>query len=110
MGPAETYRSIVDAAAGGDLDGVRQLVSTHSVWHGIGGGGVEELLARLESFHALHTDVRVEIRALVVNGDQVGAHLRWRTVKQGQPVDFDEIELVRVEGGLVVEEWAVDGP
>lgn len=107
--PAATYRALVEAAAGGELNRVRDLVAPHSVWHGIGGGGVDELLSRLASFHELHADVRVDVIALVANGNQVGAHLRWHAVKESEPTEFDEIELVRVEDGLIVEEWAVDG-
>lgn len=109
MDPAATYRALVDAAADGDLDRVRDLVSSSSIWHGIGGGGIDELLSRLERFHEVHADVRVEVLGLVANDDRVGAHLRWHAMKGSEPTQFDEVEIVRIDYGLVVEEWAVDG-
>ncbi|KMW45394.1 ester cyclase [Ralstonia insidiosa] len=69
------------------------------------------------AFRAAVPDMRVEIEDMVVAGDRVAVHLRFRghftgefghTHGQSQPIDFQAFDLYRVADGKIAENWHLE--
>ncbi|WP_437669940.1 ester cyclase [Sorangium sp. So ce131] len=70
-----------------------------------------------KGFRAAVPDLRCEIDQLIVAGDRVVAHLRFRghftgtfgdRKGAGQEVDFIATDILRVEGGRVTDNWHIE--
>ena len=52
-----------------------------------------------------YSNLLVEIRDLISEGDRVAVRLRWRGVAAGRQVDRETIDIVRFKQGQAVEHW-----
>ncbi|MCO5399940.1 ester cyclase [Ralstonia soli] len=69
------------------------------------------------AFRAAVPDMRVEVEDMVVAGDRVSVHLRFRghftgefgrTHGQNQPIDFQAFDLYRIADGKIAENWHLE--
>lgn len=117
MTPSDVVAALVEAIDAGDEDGVRAVVDDELVSHGALGdvhrpdGFVGTMLRNV---HEGFPDARVELAAVVEQGDLVsfrldgrGTHLgRFLGVEPtGRSVRIRGIHHVRVRDGRVVEHW-----
>lgn len=113
------FRRFVDEVINrGDLGAVDELLSPGYLEHdplipGLPGGreGAKQLFALL---HAGFPDLSVTLEDLVAEGERVAVRSRWRGTHRGeflgvrptgQVVDFENLELVRIRQGQIVEHW-----
>lgn len=105
--------------AAGDLSGVHAVIAAGYVDHqglpGIEIRGQEGFCRVVRAARSGFADLRVEIEDLVAEGDRVVARLRWRgTQSNGDKMDRETIDIVRVVNGQAVEHWGMrlghDGP
>ena len=70
-----------------------------------------------KAFRAAVPDMRVEVEDMVVAGDRVSVHLRFRghftgqlgaTHGQNQPIDFQAFDLYRIADGRIAENWHLE--
>lgn len=79
--------------------------------------GIAGPLAASEKVRAAIPDLRCEIEQMIVAGDRVVAHLRFRghftghfaeTQGHGQPIDFIATDIYRVAQGRIAENWHIE--
>ncbi|CAJ0774831.1 hypothetical protein LMG7141_00257 [Ralstonia condita] len=79
--------------------------------------GTQGPLDASKAFRAAVPDMRVQIEDMVVAGDRVAVHLRFRghftgqfgaTHGQNQPIDFQAFDLYRVADGKIAENWHLE--
>ena len=79
--------------------------------------GIAGPLAASKALHAAIPDIRCEIEQMIVAGDRVVVHLRFKghfagefkQVKgQGQPVDFIATDIYRIVNGRIAENWHLE--
>lgn len=70
-----------------------------------------------KAFRAAVPDMRVQVEDMVVAGDRVSVHLRFRghftgdfgrTHGQNQPIDFQAFDLYRIADGKIAENWHLE--
>ena len=79
--------------------------------------GTQGPLDASKAFRAAVPDMRVAIEDMVVAGDRVSVHLRFRghftgefgrTHGQNQPIDFQAFDLYRIADGKIAENWHLE--
>jgi predicted ester cyclase len=79
--------------------------------------GVEGPIVASRNFRQAMPDLRCEIEQLIVAGDRVIAHLRFRghftgvfeqTQGGGQTVDFIATDILRVQAGRITDNWHIE--
>jgi steroid delta-isomerase-like uncharacterized protein len=79
-------------------------------------GGVAEVEAIFDMFHAAFADFAVEVHRQFADGDQVMTYKTFTGTHTGefqgipptgQAVRFDVMDIVRLEDGQIVEHWGV---
>ena len=114
------FRRFVDEVINrGDLGAVDELLAPHYLEHdplpGMPGGreGAKQLFALL---HAGFPDLSVTLEDLVAEGERVAVRSRWRGTHRGEflgirptgrVIDFENLELVRIRQGQIVEHWGL---
>lgn len=104
----------------GDLGAVDELLSPNYLDHdalipGLPGGreGAKRLYALL---HAGFPDLEVTIEDFVAEGDRVALRSLWRGTHRGEfggmaptgrTVAFENLELLRLQKGQIVEHWSI---
>lgn len=70
-----------------------------------------------KAFRTAVPDMRVQVEDMVVAGDRVSVHLRFRghftgefgrTHGQNQPIDFQAFDLYRIADGKIAENWHLE--
>jgi len=114
-------RRFVDAyQTGGDKLALREAVSPRMVnrtpMRPDAPGGVEEVEEIFDMFHAAFAEFRVEIRQQLAEGDRVmtykvfsGRHTGdfQGIAPTGRAVRFEVMDIVRLDGGQIVEHWGL---
>ncbi|WP_186078969.1 ester cyclase [Burkholderia gladioli] len=79
--------------------------------------GLAGPLAASKGFHAAVPDVHAEVEQMIVAGDRVITHLRFRghfsgsfqgVQGKGQPVDFIATDIYRIRDGRIAENWHLE--
>ncbi len=79
--------------------------------------GVEGPIVASHNFRQAVPDLRCEIEQLIVGGDRVIAHLRFRghftgafgqKQGRGQTVDFIATDILRVQDGRITDNWHIE--
>jgi predicted ester cyclase len=79
-------------------------------------GGVEEVEAIFDMFHSAFADFRVDVLEQLAEGDKVmtykvfsGTHTgEFQGIPPtGRTVRFDVMDIVRLDGGQIIEHWGV---
>jgi predicted ester cyclase len=103
----------------GQLERIDDLVSENAMSHSPMPGqapGREGLKHSFRQFHAAFGNRRVEIRDVIAEGDKVVGYFTVSAVHQGdfmgipatgENIQYDEMAIVRIEGGKITEHWAV---
>lgn len=113
-------RFIDEYQTGGDKVVLRETISPRMVnrtpLHPEPQGGVEEVEAIFDMFHAAFADFRVEVLQQLAEGDKVmtykvfsGTHTgEFQGIPPtGRTVRFDVMDIVRLDGGQIVEHWGM---
>ena len=74
--------------------------------------GIDGDRAMMQAMHRMMTDLRVEVRDAVAEGDKIVVRNVWTATdpKTGQHSEFHGFVLWRVEDGKIVERWATVTP
>jgi predicted ester cyclase len=103
----------------GHIDLVDELIAENAVSHSPMPGqtpGREGIKHGFRQFHAAFSKLRIEIRDLIAEADKVVGHFTVSAVHSGdfmgipatgEHVKYDEMAIVRLEGGKIVEHWSV---
>lgn len=110
-------RLMEEGFSNGDLAVVEELISPGCVEHQRGNApGVEGVKRVVSTLRGWFSDFRIEIEDVVANDDTVwfrnratgtntGRFLGFEAT--GRPIDITVFDVVRIEGGRVVEHWGV---
>ena len=96
--------------ASGDPSEAAAVVADDYLDHqGLGAGplrGVDGFAHVVRANHAAHEHQEITIEDVFGAGDRAVARIRWRTRRRdGEEVDRETIDIVRVVGGRGVEHW-----
>jgi predicted SnoaL-like aldol condensation-catalyzing enzyme len=69
--------------------------------------GAEGVKQQFDGFRASLEDFRAEILDQLAEGDKVVTRKVFRGTRDGHEVEIPVIDIVRVEGGQIVEHWNV---
>jgi predicted ester cyclase len=78
--------------------------------------GLDGLVAALRRFRSAFPDLTAVATHIIVEGDQVVGRFEVRGTHRGEfmgipptgkPVEYEEIAIVRLAGGKIIEHWAV---
>ena len=110
VGPAAVLRAMVAAFATGRLDAVDAFVDGSYLDHqGLGGVSVHGPSGFghvVETARRSYTDLDVSVEDIFACGDRAAARLHWRGHRpDGESVERETIEIVRVVNGKAVEHW-----
>jgi steroid delta-isomerase-like uncharacterized protein len=112
-------RFVMDCQSGGDLSLIDEMVSPDFVNHAEVPGlptGREGVKALFGAFHQIFEGFHVVIHAQIADGDRVATHKTFhgRHVAEffgvpasGNEVEFDVVDIVRLEDGKLAEHWNV---
>lgn len=94
----------------GDTSAVEEVVSPEYLDHqGLRGGAVdgpEGFAAVVTAARQRYVRLEVTLEDVIAGGDRVAARLRWTgTRMDGEVVQRETIEILRVEAGKAVEHW-----
>jgi steroid delta-isomerase-like uncharacterized protein len=117
--PARTARRfVVEVLDGGRLEAAGELVSPGVVVHAPARDeplrGLDALTAYIAGFRAALPDVSFRIEDLLADGDRVAVRLTVSGTHEGEllgvaptgrRVSVPEVLILRVEDGLIVEDW-----
>jgi ketosteroid isomerase-like protein len=110
----EIVQSYFNAIAAGDFQTVGALLSENVVWHQPGNGiqsgtytGRTDVFAHLGNFMAWSNGTFAidKIEYISDNGQLVTASINFKAEKGDQSISMKGIDLLRVEGDLIVEVW-----
>ena len=100
------------------LDRVEEIIAPDEIDHALPPGVPPGLEGVKQIFTLLHTafpDLQIQIDDLIAEGDQVVGRITARGTHQGEfmgiaptgkPVSFNAIDVVRIDGGKIVERWS----
>jgi steroid delta-isomerase-like uncharacterized protein len=112
----EVVRRLYEAWDRQDLDAAASLVAEDFVNHSSNSQGREGIHEEGQYWFAAFPDAKVSIEDLLADGDRVAVRLRATATHQGEflgtpptgkAVEMSEIDIFRVENGLIAESWAV---
>lgn len=115
---AEVMRVVVEEGfSKGNLAALDAVVAPSYVEHQPGlGPDLAGFKRSIAGLRAAFPDFTLTIEDLTVDGDRVWARLRGRGTQggpffglppSGQRIEVDVLDVIRVEGGLLVEHWGV---
>jgi steroid delta-isomerase-like uncharacterized protein len=106
-----------EARSKGDIEAIKELVSSDYVWHISGGHlSLEESIESLKQQMAMLTDRTIIAQDVIVKGDKVVTRYIFRGTHEmdtegipatGNTIEVNGIKIVRVEDGKIVESWEV---
>jgi len=102
----------------GDVEALKEIFSPDNVWHTISGQDIslEEMLESLKQRMQMFPDRTNSIEDTILEGDKVVTRYVFKGTHTGDTedfpatgnkVEFEAIEIVRVENGKIVECWDV---
>ena len=107
----EVVRRFVDEyQTGGSEEAFAELLAPDVVDHSRPPGiapGAEGVKQQFDGFRAMLKDFRAEILDQVAEGDKVVTRKVFYGTRDGHEVEIPVIDIVRVEGGQIVEHWNV---
>jgi|ERR671910_3350276 predicted SnoaL-like aldol condensation-catalyzing enzyme len=108
--PSDVMRAMVAMFASGDPSDAAAVVAADYLDHqGLGAGpltGVEGFAHVVRTNHAAYEYQKITIEDLFGVDDRAVARIRWRGRKHnGDDVDRETIDIVRVLDGRAVEHW-----
>jgi predicted SnoaL-like aldol condensation-catalyzing enzyme len=106
----DVLEAMVAMFASGDPSAAAEVVAPEYVDHqGLGRGamrGVEGFAQIVRTNHTAWQQQQVRIEDLFGAGDRAVARIRWRGRRHdGEDVDRETIDIIRVAHGLAVEHW-----
>jgi predicted ester cyclase len=111
MEPKEVVRRFVDEyQTGASEEAFAELLAPDVLDHSRPPGiapGAEGVRQQFEGFRAAFDGFRAEIQDQVAEGDKVVTRKVFRGSSNGHEVEIKVIDIVRVEGGRIVEHWNV---
>jgi predicted ester cyclase len=111
MGNKEIVRRFVEEyQTAGSEEAFRELLDPDVVDHSRPDGvapGAEGVRQQFDGFRAAFPDFRAEILDQVAEGDKVVTRKVFHGTREGQEVEIPVIDIVRIEGGRIVEHWNV---
>jgi predicted ester cyclase len=111
MGNKEIVRRFVEEYQNGaDEEAFRELLDPDVLDHSRPPGiapGAEGVKQQFDGFRAAIEGFHAEILDQVAEGDKVVTRKVFRGTTGGQDVEISVIDIVRVEGGRIVEHWNV---
>lgn len=101
----------------GDIDSMGEYIADDIVNHALAPGtpnGLAGTIAEVTNFRAAVPDLRVHNEDVIISGDKIV--LRWTATgtqqapmfghaPTGAPLAYSGIDILRVEGGKIVERW-----
>jgi predicted ester cyclase len=105
----DLFRRHIHAWESGDLSQIDELIDDRYVGHVAAGDRDRDgLKARIADFRATYPDITFTIEDQMVNGDRVVTRLTARGTHQptGQATTLSGLNISRIAGGKIVEEWA----
>ena len=114
LSASEVLEAMVAMFASGDPSAAATVVAEDYLDHqGLGGGlmrGVDGFAHVVRTNHAAYEHQQVSIEDLFGVRDRAVARIRWRGRRRdGEGVDRETIDIVRVAEGRAVEHWGARG-
>ena len=111
--PARVMRRIVAAFATGDTSDCHEYVSAWYLDHqGRGGSPLHGPDGFQQVVRAAHrsTTPQLKVEDVIADETRAVARIRWRFAPpgQGDVVERETIDIIRVEGGQAVEHWGAE--
>jgi predicted SnoaL-like aldol condensation-catalyzing enzyme len=106
----EVLQAMVAMFASGDPSGAAEVVAPDYLDHqGLGSGpirGVEGFAHVVRTNHAAYERQEISVEDLFGADDRAVARIRWRGRRHdGEEVDRETIDIIRVADGRAVEHW-----
>jgi C-1 hydroxylase len=111
----ELVRRWYEAFSRHDVDSVAEMVAPDLVHHNSTNQGRDGVRAEVAYWYGAFPDASVAIDDLIAEGDRVVARLTasgthrgefMGTPPSGKPISIQEIDIFRIENGLIAEIWA----
>jgi steroid delta-isomerase-like uncharacterized protein len=116
---SEEYRRIVqriyDAFASGDTSVADEVIAPNAVDHEMGDAiGPQSLKEAIAMFRGAFPDLKMTMDDAIVEGNQIAVRFTMAATHKGefagvpatgQPVRIGGIDILRFEGGQIVEHW-----
>jgi predicted ester cyclase len=114
----EISRAVIERGFNnGDLEGLADVVAPDMIEHQDGAtSGIDGLRALITELRTSFPDLHLAIQATSTSGDTAWFRVRstgtndgplWGRPPTGRPMDITVIDIMRVEGGRMVEHWGV---
>lgn len=95
----------------GELDAIDEILARDFVRHGDHLEGKKEVMGAAEykkivsKYHRLLTDFHSETSDVIEQGDKVVFRFRTTGKKDGQPIVYEGVNILRIEGNRIAEAW-----
>lgn len=119
--PTQQHQEIVvrflEAVNNGDFATIQEVVAPDVVWHGGSFGtmhGLGELQPFFSSVFSAFPDLQITLEDVIEEGDRVAARFTWTATHReafmgilptGRRVTVGGINIYRIAGGRIAEEW-----
>ena len=112
----EILKKIVTAFNTGDLSEVDLIFSQNYIDHqndqdrpSDSSDGPEEFKMIVTGARRSLPNLRVMVEDVINSADQIVARLQWHSIDEvGKKIDRETIEILKIEGGQVVEHWGAE--
>ena len=109
---AQTYRSLLQAFQGGDVNAIGRVLAPDVVWHEAGNPqplqGRDAVVERLGGFASAELDIsESQVHDVLASDDHVVAMLQAVLRHGDRRVSYPVVEVAHVRDGLVAERWAM---
>lgn len=94
-----------------DLDAIDEILTRDFVRHGDHLEGKKEVRGAAEykqvvsEYHKLLSDFHSEARDVIEQGNKVAFRFRTTGEKDGKPIVFGGVNILRIEGNRIAEDW-----
>jgi predicted SnoaL-like aldol condensation-catalyzing enzyme len=102
------YEIVNQAMRTGDMAALDRVIAPAAVDHDPVPGmapGREGIKRAFADFRATFPDYRADVDDLLVEGDKAACRITGRMSHRGQEIAVHGIDILRFEGGLVVDRW-----
>ena len=95
----------------GELDAIDDILTRDFVRHGDHLEGKKEVRGAAEykkivsEYHKLLTDFHSETSDVIEQGNKVAFRFRTTGKKDGRPIVFEGVNILRIEGNRIAEDW-----
>ena len=107
----QLLRRLIECWDSGKMNPIEELLTPDFVRHGDHVGGQKEIRGPAEykrmvtEFRKLFTDFHTESRDVIERGDKIVLRFHTSGKHNGRPVEFDGVNILRVDGGRFAEDW-----